>query len=81
MSFRTNLRFYLLLLFIKKRTRLFLFFVSCFFSFFSFGYVSLDSTGPKPSVDLLTPSPLETRFWGQKYLDLVQGGVRGLQRG
>ena len=29
----------------------------------------------------LTPLQLETRFWGQNYLDLVQGGVRGLHRG
>ena len=26
----------------------------------------------------LTPLQLETRFWGQNYLDLVLGGVRGL---
>ena len=26
----------------------------------------------------LTPLQLETRFWGQNYLDLVQGGVQGL---
>ena len=30
---------------------------------------------------LLTPLQLETRFWGQNYLDVVQGGVRGLSRG
>ena len=29
----------------------------------------------------LTPSQLETCFWGQNYLDLVQGGVRGCVRG
>ena len=29
----------------------------------------------------LTLYQLETRFWGQKYLDLVWGGVRGLRRG
>ena len=26
----------------------------------------------------LTPLQLETRCWGQNYLDLVLGGVRGL---
>ena len=26
----------------------------------------------------LTPLQLETRFWGQNYLDVVYGGVRGL---
>ena len=29
---------------------------------------------------LLTPLQLETHFWGQNYLDLVWGGVRGLYR-
>ena len=29
----------------------------------------------------LTPLPLETRFWGQNYLYLVKGGVRGAVKG
>ena len=33
--------------------------------------VTMDAT-------LLTPLQLETLFWGQNYLDLVQGEVRGL---
>ena len=33
--------------------------------------------GPHPPSSLI-PLQLETRFWGQNYLDLVWGGVRGL---
>ena len=38
----------------------------------------------RPGAGFKTPAiplQLETRFWGQNYLDLVQGGVRGLSRG
>ena len=33
---------------------------------------------PKQWVQFLTLLQLETHFWGQNYLDLVWGGVRGL---